>query len=98
MTFTTYSGALGALPAAVVFGSTDKSPQKREQSNGLPGEIRRQNQEPCDRVSCANLAAQSAEEVSKSVPTVGSKYLITDKIDRYRQDYQANKEQAKEQA
>jgi len=88
---------LRAVPACAVLATPNNAPKQRRKTNGLPGEVWRQSEEPGNPVASTNLATYGAKEIAKSMSAVRSEYLITDQIDADREEHQPDEEQAEEQ-
>jgi hypothetical protein len=88
------SGLLATFVAVTPYDS----PKQCAKTNGLPGDVRRENQEPGNLITSTNFTANGAEKIAKTMPAVLTENLITDKKDGYRENDHSDKEQAEEQA
>ncbi len=74
-----------------------KSPGHGGQSQNLPAEVGRQDQEPCDGLSISDPADHCAEEIAETLSAILAKYRAADEVDGDRQQNQADKNQPEEQ-
>lgn len=77
--------------------STCQAPRKGRNSDALPSKIRREYEETCDSIAAAYLLAERAEEITVADTTVGAKHYVSDEVDQYRHDSEAEKQEAGQQ-
>lgn len=78
-------------------GTGQLTPCARSKPDYLPGQVRRQHEEPCGRLSAAKFFGHSAVKVAVAISAVFAEDQLPDQVDAERQDEDTDEQQSEKQ-